>query len=69
VGSPVALPVVGENERLVGVVPRITLLAALGNVPATTQPVSIVPATALQLAQELTELVPNALAVAEGGER
>jgi glycine betaine/proline transport system ATP-binding protein len=66
VGSPVSLPVVAENGRLIGVVPRITLLAALGNVPATTQPISIVPATTLELAEELAELAPNALAVAEG---
>ncbi|WP_417563127.1 quaternary amine ABC transporter ATP-binding protein [Microbacterium sp.] len=69
VGSPVSLPVVGEGGRLLGVIPRITLLAALGNVPATTQPISIVPATALELAQELNELAPHALATAEGGER
>jgi glycine betaine/proline transport system ATP-binding protein len=68
VGSSTTLPVVGENGRLVGAIPRITLLAALGNVPATTQPISIVPATALELAEEITELAPNALATAERGE-
>nr|WP_274636708.1 glycine betaine/L-proline ABC transporter ATP-binding protein [Microbacterium bovistercoris] len=82
VGSPVPLPVVNESGRLLGVVPRITLLAALGNVPPTTQAIDIVPSTAFSLATELTELAPGAfaaaagpadatpdLATAEGGER
>ncbi|QAY59772.1 glycine betaine/L-proline ABC transporter ATP-binding protein [Microbacterium protaetiae] len=62
VGSPVPLPVVGENGRLLGVIPRITLLAALGNVPATTQSMPIIPATALELAAEIHQLAPGAFA-------
>jgi len=66
VGSPVPLPVVGESGRLLGVIPRITLLAALGNVPATTQSMPIIPATALELAAEIGRLEPGALAHAAG---
>jgi len=69
VGSPVPLPVIGPGGRLLGVVPRITLLAALGNVPPTTQPISVVPATALELAAELRELDPAALARADAATR
>jgi len=47
VGSALPLAVVDENGRLLGVVPRVTLLAALGNVPHDTGEVAIVepPAT------------------------
>ncbi|GAA3752290.1 glycine betaine/L-proline ABC transporter ATP-binding protein [Microbacterium kribbense] len=69
VGSPVSLPVVDAEGRLLGVIPRITLLAALGNVPATTAALPIIPATALQLAEEIADLEPNALATAAGGEQ
>lgn len=36
VESPIPLPVVDDAGRLVGALPRVTLLAALGNVPSTT---------------------------------
>jgi glycine betaine/proline transport system ATP-binding protein len=37
VEATVPLAVIDEQRRLVGVIPRVTLLAALGNVPATTR--------------------------------
>lgn len=47
VESPVPVAVVDDRDRLVGVIPRVTLLAALGNVPAVTRetPIIQVPAT------------------------
>ena len=49
VESPLPIAVVDDKRRLLGVIPRVTLLAALGNVPTTTssmpviEPVSIIP--------------------------
>ncbi|WP_159500404.1 glycine betaine/L-proline ABC transporter ATP-binding protein [Microbacterium sp. 18062] len=47
VESPVPVAVVDDRDRLVGVIPRVTLLAALGNVPAVTRenPIVEIPAT------------------------
>jgi glycine betaine/proline transport system ATP-binding protein len=42
VESPLPIAVVDEKNRLLGVIPRVTLLAALGNVPTTTSPISII---------------------------
>ena len=39
VESPLPIAVVDDEQRLLGVVPRVTLLAALGNVPTTTSPI------------------------------
>jgi len=39
VESPLPIAVVDAEGRLLGVVPRVTLLAALGNVPTTTSPI------------------------------
>ncbi|MFJ3385776.1 MULTISPECIES: glycine betaine/L-proline ABC transporter ATP-binding protein [unclassified Curtobacterium] len=39
VESPLPIAVVDDEGRLLGVVPRVTLLAALGNVPTTTSPI------------------------------
>ncbi|PCN49394.1 glycine betaine ABC transporter ATP-binding protein [Curtobacterium sp. 'Ferrero'] len=41
VESPLPIAVVDDEGRLLGVVPRVTLLAALGNVPATTTPIPV----------------------------
>jgi glycine betaine/proline transport system ATP-binding protein len=41
VESPLPIAVVDDEERLLGVVPRVTLLAALGNVPTTTTPIPV----------------------------
>jgi len=41
VESPLPIAVVDDERRLLGVVPRVTLLAALGNVPTTTSPIPV----------------------------
>ncbi|MBO1740467.1 glycine betaine/L-proline ABC transporter ATP-binding protein [Leifsonia sp. TF02-11] len=57
VGSALPLAVVDEHHRLLGVIPRVTLLAALGNVtsdtteiPVVVEPPATVPADAMTLA-------------------
>ncbi|MBD7958418.1 glycine betaine/L-proline ABC transporter ATP-binding protein [Microbacterium sp. Sa4CUA7] len=42
VETTVPVPVVDAEGRLVGLIPRVTLLAALGNVPPTTQAIPII---------------------------
>ena len=56
VETPVPLAVVDKNRRLIGVIPRVTLLAALGNVPATTREIAIVQSP-LEMVAEFTTLV------------
>ncbi|EIC06428.1 MAG: glycine betaine ABC transporter ATP-binding protein [Microbacterium sp. 69-7] len=63
VEATVPLAVVDEHGRLRGVIPRITLLAALGNVPPTTREMPVVQ-TPLEMVAEFTPLVD---AAAEGG--
>ena len=63
VEATVPLAVVDADGRLRGVIPRITLLAALGNVPPTTREMPVVQ-TPLEMVAELTPLVD---AAAEGG--
>ncbi|MCC2032860.1 quaternary amine ABC transporter ATP-binding protein [Microbacterium allomyrinae] len=46
VESPLPVVVVDERQRLVGVIPRVTLLAALGNVPTTTRENPVIESTA-----------------------
>jgi glycine betaine/proline transport system ATP-binding protein len=41
VESPLPIAVVDDADRLLGVIPRVTLLAALGNVDTTTSPVPV----------------------------
>jgi glycine betaine/proline transport system ATP-binding protein len=41
VESPLPIAVVDDEDRLLGVVPRVTLLAALGNVPTSTMPIPV----------------------------
>lgn len=54
VESPLPIAVVDDEERLLGVVPRVTLLAALGNVPTTTTPIPVLePVT--QIASDIDE--------------
>ncbi|HET8927298.1 MAG TPA: glycine betaine/L-proline ABC transporter ATP-binding protein [Microbacterium sp.] len=60
IGSAHALPVVDADRRLVGVIPRVTLLAALGNVPATTREIPVIPSTALEIVEEYDVLEPTA---------
>lgn len=42
VESPLPIAVVDEKQRLLGVIPRVTLLAALGNIATTTDPIAII---------------------------
>lgn len=63
VESPIPLPVVDQAGRLVGALPRVTLLAALGNVPSTTGEFPIVDAGVAPLPEQL---VTAALAKTEG---
>ncbi len=42
VESPLPIAVIDDKRRLLGVIPRITLLAALGNVPTNTTPINII---------------------------
>lgn len=42
VESPLPIAVIDEKKRLLGVVPRVTLLAALGNVPTNTSPIPVI---------------------------
>lgn len=63
VESPIPLPVVDDAGRLVGALPRVTLLAALGNVPSTTGEFPVVEAATAPLPEQL---VTAALAKTEG---
>jgi len=73
VESPAPIAVVDDKNRLMGVIPRVTLLAALGNVPAVTRenpiidvPVSV-PASELDSTLATVEAAPAASAPTEGG--
>ncbi len=59
VEATVPLAVVDDRGRLVGVIPRITLLAALGNVPATTREMLVIQ-TPIDMVAEFTPLVDAA---------
>ncbi|MGR2752314.1 quaternary amine ABC transporter ATP-binding protein [Agromyces arachidis] len=50
VEQEVPLAVVDDRQRLVGVVPRVTLLAALGNVPTTADELATVPPATVPIA-------------------
>ncbi|MBZ4487258.1 betaine/proline/choline family ABC transporter ATP-binding protein [Microbacterium sp. cx-55] len=63
VESPVPVAVVDDRDRLVGVIPRVTLLAALGNVPAVTRETPIIQVPATVPASEIVQT----LQVAEAG--
>lgn len=62
VESPLSVAVIDEGQRLVGVVPRVTLLAALADLPTTTteipviEPMPDVPAATITEALDLGEL-------------
>ncbi len=72
VESTVPVPVVSESGRLAGVIPRVTLLAALGNVPAVTRENPIVePAFTVPMAEVTQSLAvvgdePHDAAATEG---
>ena len=59
VETPVPLAVVDGSRRLIGVIPRVTLLAALGNVPATTREMPIIQ-TPIDMVAQFTPLVDAA---------
>jgi glycine betaine/proline transport system ATP-binding protein len=59
VEATVPLAVVDAERRLLGVIPRVTLLAALGNVPATTREMPIIQ-TPIEMVAEFTPLVDAA---------
>jgi glycine betaine/proline transport system ATP-binding protein len=66
VESPLPIAVIDDKRRLLGVIPRVTLLAALGNVPTNTtpiniiEPVSIIPDAELDAMLATPELIPAA---------
>lgn len=75
VEAAVPLAVVDENRRLLGVIPRVTLLAALGNVPAMTREMPIIQSP-IDMVAQFTPLVDEMSAAAvpvsaatEGGVR
>ena len=53
VESPIPLAVVDDGGRLVGAIPRVTLLAALGNVPSTTTGIPLVEATPAPIPEQI----------------
>ncbi|MFJ4296721.1 glycine betaine/L-proline ABC transporter ATP-binding protein [Curtobacterium sp. NPDC089689] len=62
VESPLPIAVVDDEDRLLGVVPRVTLLAALGNVPTTTAPMPVLePVT--QIASDIDEALATAAVI------
>jgi len=66
VETPVPLAVVDAQRRLIGVIPRVTLLAALGNVPATTREIAVIQSP-LEMVAEFTSLVDAPPATPGGG--
>jgi len=55
VGSDLAIAVVDEKNRLLGVIPRVTLLAALGNVSTNTGDVPVIEPAATISISVITE--------------
>ena len=55
VESPLPVAVIDEHDRLIGVVPRVTLLASLVNMPTTTTEIPIIEPTPTIPAAEITE--------------
>ncbi|WP_246168526.1 quaternary amine ABC transporter ATP-binding protein [Arthrobacter luteolus] len=66
VESPVPLPVTDAAGRLVGAVPRVTLLAALGNVPSSTTDIPVVDAPPPPLPENLVTATLDSSAPAGG---
>ena len=66
VASDLPIAVLDERKRLIGVIPRVTLLAALGNVNTTTGEIPVVDAVATVTVGEMTDtlLDPALLAAA-----
>jgi glycine betaine/proline transport system ATP-binding protein len=70
VESPLPIAVVDDKNRLLGVIPRVTLLAALGNVPTTTMPIAVIEPISIipnsELDETLASVDPTASAHQEG---
>jgi glycine betaine/proline transport system ATP-binding protein len=72
VESPLPIAVVDDRDRLIGVIPRVTLLAALGGVDTSTSPIPVLEPVTRYSESELDETlaspegVVHASAVAEG---
>jgi glycine betaine/proline transport system ATP-binding protein len=75
VESPLPIAVVDDRDRLIGVIPRVTLLAALGGVDTSTSPIPVLEPVTRYSESELDETlaspegVVHASAVAEGATR
>jgi glycine betaine/proline transport system ATP-binding protein len=75
VESPLPIAVVDERDRLIGVIPRVTLLAALGGVDTSTSPIPVLEPVTRYSESELDETlaspegVVHASAAAEGATR
>jgi glycine betaine/proline transport system ATP-binding protein len=76
VESPLPVAVVDDKLRLLGVIPRVTLLAALGNVSANTDEIAVVEPPATISVEVITETLrqtadaaDNRFATVEGGVR
>lgn len=73
VESPIPLAVVDDGGRLVGAIPRVTLLAALGNVPSTTTGIPLIESTQAPIPEQIVtatlESTSAETAATFGGER
>jgi len=70
VESPLPIAVVDDNRRLLGVIPRVTLLAALGNVPTNTSPMAVIePVSIIPDAELDTVLAQGELAASTAGQQ
>ncbi|MEI3848524.1 glycine betaine/L-proline ABC transporter ATP-binding protein [Microbacterium sp. CCNWLW41] len=67
VESPVPVAVVDDGGRLVGTIPRVTLLAALGNVPAVTRENPVIEAPATVPVAEITQTLEVIDAASDAG--
>ncbi|MGK0742507.1 quaternary amine ABC transporter ATP-binding protein [Leucobacter sp. Z1108] len=62
VESPLPVAVVDQSDRLIGVVPRVTLLASLANMPPMTTEIPIIEPTPTIPAAEITETLADTAA-------
>ena len=61
VGSDLPIAVLDDKQRLIGVIPRVTLLAALGNVSSTTGEIPITETIATVTVSEMTDVLDTNL--------
>ena len=67
VESPLPVAVTDEQDRLIGVVPRVTLLAALADLPTTTTEIPIIEPTPDVSAATITETLASTEAAGQAG--